>query len=246
MSLFHIARHEFRRIFVSPLAWAVLAIVQVILGLVFIELLLNYMQSASRFGGGGSVSHVVAGGLFGMAAVVLLLVMPLLTMRLFSEERGHGTLDLLLSAPASLTEIVLGKYLGLLGFLFIMLAITATMPFTLLLGTHLDIGRVLSGLLGLFLIMAAFGAAGLFVSTLTAQTTVAAVGSFGILLVLWLIRWAGHQHFPGAQVFTYLSIIHHYNHLLRGEFDSGDVAYYLLFIGTFLGLSLQRLDMERT
>lgn len=247
MNLFHIARHEFRRIFVSPLAWAVLAVVQVILGVMFSELVVGYLQNASRMGGGGgSVSQVVAGGLFGLAAVILLLVMPLLTMRLFSEERGQGTIDLLLSSPASLTEIVLGKYLGLLGFLLIMLAITAAMPFSLLLGTHLDIGRVCAGLLGLFLIMSAFGAAGLFVSTLTAQTTVAAVGSFGLLLLLWLLRWAGHQHFQGAAIFSYLSIIHHFNNLLKGEFDSSDVAYYLLFVATFLGLSMQRLDMERT
>jgi ABC-2 type transport system permease protein len=247
MTLIHIARHEFRRFFVSPLAWAVLAVVQIILAVVFIEAVVEYMRTAARLGGQGvSVSNVMSQGLFGLAAVVLLLVVPLLTMRLFSEERSTGTMDLLFSAPASLTDLVLGKFLGLLGFLVIMLAIIAAMPLSLLMGTHLDIGRIFAGLLGLLLIMAAFGAAGLFVSTLTAQPTVAAVGSFGLLLLLWLARWAGHQHFAGAEAFAWLSIIDHYNHLLKGEFNTGDIAYYLLFIGTFLGLSEQRLDMERT
>ncbi len=241
-----IARHEFHRYFSSPLAWSVLAVVQLILGLLFSELIFDYLSANPLTGGGGSVSGAVAGNLFSAATVVMLLVMPLLTMRLFSEERARGTIDLLLSAPASLTEIVLGKYLGLLAFVAIMLALAGVMPFTLLLGADLDIGRVLAGLLGLFLLVAAFGAAGLFVSTLTAQTTVAAVASFALLLVLWLVRWAGQQHFAGAAVWTYLSMIHHFNNFQQGEFDTSDAAYYLLFIFAFLGLSVQRLGMERT
>jgi ABC-2 type transport system permease protein len=241
-----IARHEFHRYFSSPLAWSVLAVVQLILGLLFSELIFDYLSANPLTGGGGSVAGAVAGNLFSAATVVMLLVMPLLTMRLFSEERARGTIDLLLSAPASLTEIVLGKYLGLLAFVAIMLALAGVMPFTLLLGADLDIGRVLAGLLGLFLLVAAFGAAGLFVSTLTAQTTVAAVASFALLLVLWLVRWAGQQHFAGAAVWTYLSMIHHFNNFQQGEFDTSDAAYYLLFIFAFLGLSVQRLGMERT
>jgi len=90
-------------------------------------------------------------------------------MRLFSEERRSGSLDLLLSAPASLTEIVLGKFFGLVGFMLVLLGLVALMPLSLAFATPLDLGRVAAGVLGLFLIMSAFGAAGLFMSSLTDQ-----------------------------------------------------------------------------
>ncbi len=171
--------------------------------------------------------------------------MPLLTMRLFSEERRTGSLDLLMSAPASLTEIVLGKFLGLTGFMMAILALIALMPLSLLPATALDLGRVAAGLMGLALIMCAFGAAGLFMSSLTDQPTVAAVGSFGLLLLLWLVHWVGYQEFAFSGVFHYLSLIGHYDSMLRGVFKSSDVIYYLLVTSVFLGLTVQRLDMER-
>jgi ABC-2 type transport system permease protein len=245
MKTLHIAQHELRRIFVSPLAWAVLAVVQLILGLVFVMTLVDFSQNPPMMDEPPGVSEIVGGSLFGFSAIVLLLVMPLMTMRLFSEERRSGTLDLLLSAPASLTEIVLGKYLGVLGFAVVMVALIGFMPLSLLPMTPLDLGRIAAGLLGLFLVMAAFGAAGLFMSSLTDQPTVAAVSSLGLLLLLWLVHWIGFQDFKFSAVFHYLSLIGHYDSMLRGVFETSDVIYYLLVIGFFLGLTVQRLDMER-
>jgi ABC-2 type transport system permease protein len=109
----------------------------------------------------------------------------------------------------------------------------------------LDLGRIAAGLLGLFLMMAAFGAAGLFVSSLTEQPTVAAVGSFGLLLLFWLVHWVGYQDFRFSAAFHYLSLIGHYDSMLSGAFETSDLAYYLLFIAVFIGLTVQRLDMER-
>src|SRR3546814_18818407 len=106
---FNIARVEWRRIFLSPLAWAVLAIVQFIVGFVFINLLLQYANEAAQ-GTDLGVSDVVAGSLYGFSTILLLLIMPLMTMRLFAEERQTGAITLLFSAPVSLTEIVLGKF----------------------------------------------------------------------------------------------------------------------------------------
>ena len=244
-TIFTIARAEMRRIFLSPLAWAVLAIVQLIVGFVFVNLLFDYARNAELGDQFTGVADYMGGGLYGFAIIVLLLVMPLMTMRLFAEERKNGSLTLLLSSPASLTEIVLGKFFGLAGFMLALLALLAAMPLALLPGTALDLGRIAAGLLGLFLIMLAFGAAGLFVSSLTREPTIAAVGGFGLLLLVWLMQILAYQEIPFAEVFGYLSLIGHFDNLRRGVFSTGDVAYYLLFTGLFLWLTVQRLDLER-
>jgi ABC-2 type transport system permease protein len=166
-------------------------------------------------------------------------------MRLFAEERKSGSLTLLLSSPASLPEIVLGKFLGLGSFMLAALALLALMPLTLEFGTQLDLGRIFAGLLGLLLMMSAFGAAGLFVSTLTKEPTIAAVVSFGLLLLIWLLQILGNQPGVLGQVFTYLSLIGHFESLRRGIFNSADVLYYCLFTGLFLWLAVLRLDAER-
>lgn len=240
-----IARHEVRRIFVSPLAWAVLAVSQVIFGYVFIGMLMQYLRNyemADQFTG---VSDYIGGGLYGTATIVLLLVMPLMTMRLFSEERKGNTLTLLFSAPVSLVDIVLGKFLGLLGFVAAMVLLLALMPAALLPAVHLDIGRLAAGLLGLFLITMSFGAAGIFISSLTREPTIAAIGSFGLLLLIWLLKMPAQYDNGLKDVFEYLSLISHYQDLISGLFASSDVVYYLLFTALFLWLTVQRLDMER-
>ena len=240
-----IARNELRRIFVSPLAWAVLAVVQLILGFVFINLLIDYARNADMGDQFTGVADYMGGGVYGLATIILLLVMPLMTMRLLSEDRRSGTLTLLLSSPTSLIEIVLGKFLGLVGFMLVLIVLLAIMPLSLMPGTDLDLGRVAAGLLGLLLMMLAFGSAGLFVSSLTREPTIAAVGGFGLLLLVWLTQILAYQDIPFAEVFGYLSLIGHFDALRRGLFDTGDVVYYLLFTAFFLWLTVQRLDLER-
>jgi ABC-2 type transport system permease protein len=241
-----IAARELRSLFLSPLAWSILGVVQFILAYLFLGQLDTYIAYQSQIAmmeNPPGVTEVIVVPLFSSATIILLLVIPLITMRLISEERRARTLPLLFSAPVSMSEIVLGKYLGILGFLAIMLGLITLMPLSLLsLGT-LDFGLLASNVLGLGLMLAAFAAAGLFMSTLTAQPTVAAVTSFGLLLLLWIINWAGE----GARqnVLAYLSLQSHYEALLKGLFNSSDVAYYLLFILTFLVLSIRRLDADR-
>jgi ABC-2 type transport system permease protein len=240
-----IARTEARRIFVSPLAWAVLFVLQLILGFVFASMLFDYARNEAMSDQYMGVADFIGGGLFGFATVLLLLVMPLMTMRLFAEERKSGSITLLFSAPASLIEIVLGKFLGLVTFMLATLALLALMPLTLLSGTHLDLGFIAAGLLGLFLIMLSFGAAGLFVSTLTREPTIAAVVSFGLLLLVWLVQILANQQNSFAPIFGYLSLIGHFESLRRGVFNTADVVYYLLFTVFFLWLAVLRLDIER-
>lgn len=249
MMVVSIAARELRSLFLSPLAWTILAVVELILAYMFfvqVDFFLQIQPRLPSMEGAPGLTEVVVAPTFGNAAIVLLLVVPLITMRLVSDELRNRTLSVLFSAPVSMTEIVLGKYLGVLTFLVIMLGLIALMPLSLLAGGTLDFGVFASGLLGLLLLLAGFAAVGLFMSTLTAQPTIAAVGSFGVLLLLWIVDWAGEGE-GGATggVLAYLSLLRHFEPLLKGAFNSSDVTYYLLLIATFIGLSIRRLDAYR-
>lgn len=241
-----IAGNEARRIFTSPLAWTVLAVVAAISGFIFINLLLSLQADPMALSDYIGVSDYISAGVFGFATLLFLLVMPLMTMRIFAEERKSGSLTLLMAAPVSLTQIVVGKFLGLCVFMAALLLILGVMPASLAFSTTLDYGRLAAGLLGMLLMLMAFGAAGLFVSTLTREPTIAAVGGFGLVLMFWLVDVLAYQDIPFAEIFREVSLIGHYENLRRGVFDTADVAYYLLFTGTFLWAAVQRLDMERS
>jgi len=254
MMAFTIAGRELRSLFLSPLAWSILAVVQLILAYMFLTQLDLFVALQSRLlgmAGAPGATEIIVAPLLGNAAVVLLLVVPMLTMRLVSEERRAQTLSLLFSAPLSMSEIVLGKFFGVMAFLLIMVLMIVLMPLSLLFGGSIDLGMLLAGVLGLVLLLASFAALGLFMSTLTEQPTIAAVSSFGVLLLLWIIDWAGGNASgsgsaaQASELFAYLSLLRHFESLLKGVFDSGDVIYYLLFVALFLGLSIRRLDADR-
>lgn len=241
--IFTIAARELRSLFLSFMAWAILAVVLGLLGYLFLRHIDTYLTYQSQLLGlpdPPGVTEVVVSTLFGNAAIVLLLVVPLVTMRTFTEERRTGTLALLYSAPLSMTEIVLGKYLGVLTFLGVVLLITALMPLALLAGGTLDFGLYGAGLLGLGLLLASFAAVGVFMSSLTHYPAVAAVGTFGVLLLSWLLD-LGDAHTGVAN----LSLLRHYEPFLRGVFDSADAVFHLLLITTFIVLTVRRLDADR-
>ena len=244
-----IAAKELRSLFLSPLAWSILGVLQFIFGYLFLgqlDLFLQIQPRLATMSDAPGLTEIVVAPMFTNAAIMLLLVMPLLTMRLISEEKRSGTLSLLISAPVSMTEIIIGKYLSIIAFIFIMLFFMALMPLSLLLGGNLDYGMVFSGFLALFLLLSSFTAVGLYMSTLTTQPTIAAISSFGLILLLWVIDWAsGFSTDTSGSVMHYLSILQHYQPLISGVFKSSDVTYYLLFIITFLGLSIRRLDADR-
>jgi len=247
MMVFTIAMRELRSLFLSPLAWAILVAVQVILAYFFLLYLDYFAQVQAQLNavpGAPGITDIVAAPLFASTAVVLLIVVPLLTMRLISEERRSQTLSLLFSAPVSMTEIIIGKYLGVMGFLGVILLLVCLMPLSLALGATLDYGMLFAGLLGLVLVIASFAAIGLYVSTLTAQPTVAAVTSFGALLLLWILDFASNSG-QSSELFSYISMLSHYQPMLQGLVNSSDLIYYGLFVGLFLVLSIRRLDADR-
>jgi len=191
------------------------------------------------------VTDIVVAPLMQVAAIILLMVMPLLTMRSIAEEKRNRSLTLLVSAPLSMTEIVLGKFAGLMLFVLVLVSMLMLMPLSLYLGTTPDSGKLLSIYLGMLLLLGAFSAIGLYLSSLTENQTIAAVGSFGILLMLWIIDWLSESVTSGQSLLAYLSLLGHHESLLEGVFDSSDIAYYLLLIAAFLGLTIRQLDRER-
>jgi len=248
MSCLTIAHRELRSLFLSPLAWTILGVVQLILAYMFLSQIDYYMLIQPRLAGleaAPGITDLIIAPLYGNAAVVLLLISPLISMRLISDERRNQTIPLLFSAPVSMTDIVLGKYLGMLAFNFILMLMISAMPLSLLAGGHLDMGKFLACMLGLGLLLSAFSALGLYMSSLSAQPGVAAVGSFGALLLLWIVDWAGSAGGQTSELFAYFSMLRHYENLLKGWVDTVDIAYFVLFIATFLVLSIRRLDNER-
>jgi len=242
MMAFTIAWRELLNLFLSPLAWVLLAVIQAVFAWLFLLQVQNFMLNPSGVEG---VTDRVSAYFYSTCSIIMLLVVPLLSMRLISEERRSGSLALLSSAPVRMSEVVLGKFLGLMGFLAVLVGISALMQLSLAVGTHLDYLKLMSCVLGLLLLLGAFAAAGLYMSTLTLQPVVAGISSFGLLLFLWIIGDMGRNGAAYSPVLRYLSLGGHYSAFLRGVFDSSDAIYYLLFMGAFLALSIRRLDSAR-
>ncbi len=250
-----IARREFGAMFLSPLAWIILAVVQVILGFMFLANLDNFVllqPQLIQLENTPGVTDIVVTPLMQVAAIILLMVMPLLTMRSLAEEKRNRTLALLISSPLSMAEIVLGKYLALILFIVVLISMLMLMPLALFFGTSPDIGKLVSIGLGMLLLLAAFAAIGLYLSSLTENQTIAAVSTFGALLMLWIIDWFGAtigNEMPIKiilrETLSYLSLLQHHLALLEGVFDTADIAYYLILITGFLVLTVRQLERER-
>jgi ABC-2 type transport system permease protein len=241
-----IAGRELRALFLSPLAWSLLGVAMIILAWMFLVQIESFMQLQPQLVAGASelgVTDLVIAPLFDSGAMVLLLLTPLLTMRLLSEEQRSGTLRLLFSAPISTAQIVLGKYLAMLGVFGLLLLLIALLPLSLLLGGTLDLGRLAATLLGMGLLLACYSAIGLFLSSLTGQPAVAAISSYGLLLFLWIVNLSGSEDRSG--LFEWLSLTSHYRPFLDGVVRSGDLAYFLLLIVASLLMAIHHLESRR-
>ena len=240
-----IAMKELRLLFGSPLAWVVLAFLQLMFAWVFLSRLRIYLQLQPQLAmtpSAPGVTELVAAPVFATASIMLLMVVPLLSMRLIAEERRNQTLPFLMSAPVSIGGIVLGKFVALLGFLLLAVALILLMSLSLYLGGRLDLGLIAVNALGLLLLCGTFAAVGLYLSCLTAQPLVAAVGTFAVLLALWLINISTND--PNS-VLHLLSLIKHFDSFAKGTLAVNDLAYYVALIALFLLLSIRRLDGDR-
>jgi ABC-2 type transport system permease protein len=250
MNMLTIAMRELRGLFLSPLAWSILAVVSFILAWLFLVQMELFLQLQPRIAGiedAPGITAIIIAPLADSASFVLMIFTPLLSMRLIADERRHRTLALLFSAPVSIRDIVLGKYLGLLGFLFVQWLLILLMPLSLLAGGSIDMGLMLTGMLGLLLMLASYAAIGTLMSSLTAQPIIAAITTLLVLLLLWVIDWGGStgQADKVSGLFSYLSIREHFTRMLKGVIDTRDVMYFLLLIGGCLVLTVRRLDNFR-
>jgi ABC-2 type transport system permease protein len=244
-----LALKEFRSLFLSPLAWVVLAVMQFLLARGFLERIGQFQETASFRGGQSDVPGVtdsIAAFVLG-DATLFLLILPLMTMRAIADERRNGTLPLLLSSPLSSTGLVLGKFAGLTLFNAVLCLMVFLMPLSLAAAAPLDWGKLAAGLLGLFLLLQAVAASGLFFSALTASPTLAAVGGYGLLLFLLLVQAVGGtgtgEHWRA--LLNELALMEHFVPFLKGLVRSRDVVYFLLFSGLFLALSVRRIEAGR-
>src|SRR5687768_2707496 len=188
--IFVVAHKELKILFGSPLAWVILALAQLVLTWVFLAHLDTFLEvqpQLIKLANPPGITESIVAPLFALAAIVLLMTTPLLTARLIAEERRNHTLPFLISAPISITDIVLGKFLGLMIFLSVVIALVAALSISLLAGGTLDFGLLLSNIIGLLLIAACFASLGLYVSCLSAQPAIAGAGTLGILLGLWVM-----------------------------------------------------------
>ncbi|TRX02603.1 ABC transporter permease subunit [Candidatus Methylobacter oryzae] len=248
MMILTIASREFRTLFLSPMAWTILAILQFILAFLFltqVEAFAELQPKLATIEGAPGLTDIIVPPLFGNAGIILLLVTPLLTMRLICEERRNKTLSLLLSAPISNIDVILGKYFGILGLLLLIIALITLMPLSLLSGAELDLGKLFANILGLLLLVSAFTAIGLFMSCIAGHPTIAAMGAFGMLLLLWILDWSAGMSDQRSELFAYLSMLKHFQNVQSGLISSADIGYFLLFIITFITLSIRSLDNDR-
>ena len=240
-----IALRELRSMFLSPLAWTVLAVPQLILAWSFfsqIDFFFGIQSQLATMPNAPGVTDLVVMPTYEIASIILLMITPLLTMRLISEEKRNGSITLLLSSPISMTEIVLGKFMGIVLFMLIFVIMISMMPLSLLMGTELDLGKLAAGMFALMLLLSAFSSAGLFLSSLTNNPVVAAISTFGLLLLLWIIS---NNAGDNTAALTQLSLLRHFAPMLRGLIDTADIAYFILFISTFLLLTIRQMDSQR-
>lgn len=240
-----IALRELRSLFVMPSTWLVFAVLQFILAWFFLNALqafLDFQPQLAQVANAPGVTVIIAAPLFNLVALLLMMLVPMFTMRLIAEERRNQTFALLLSSPLSVSQIVLGKFLGLLVFL---IALTATVPlmlYSLAPGTALDHGLLLSNYLGLLLLTASYISLGLYISSLTAQPVIAAIGAMAVLVGLWLADIGASA---ADSPWHFMSPLHHFQNFNTGLLDSGDTAFFVLFSATFLVLAMRRIHNNR-
>ncbi|CAH1385527.1 ABC transporter permease [Candidatus Nitrotoga sp. M5] len=240
-----IAHKEFRSLFVIPSTWFILAALQFIFAWfflarldAFIQVQAQLAQLANPFG----ATLAVAAPLFGTLALILMMLTPIFTMRLIAEERRNQTLTLLMSSPVSDCHIVLGKFIGLMILLSLIIASCSLMVLTLASGTQLDTGLLLTNGLGLILLAASYVALGLYVSSLTAQPVVAAIGTLAIFFGLWLMEVSAVDH---DNTWRALAPTSHFQSFNIGLLNSTDLLFFLLFSIAFLLLTIRRLHNNR-
>jgi len=248
---------EWRHYFGSPIAWVALFVWTMLFGIFFyfsfsffLEQSMRIAQQGMEYGGGMKISlnEYLIRPLFHNMAVVALFVAPMLTMRLFAEEKRQGTIELLATSPISDWQIVLGKFVAAsaLYALMILAGLVNVAGIWIYATSSPEWKPVVTGALGLFLLGACFLAMGTFVSTLTRNQIVAGILGFCLFLGMWTLGWADEPTAgPLMQAVAYLGVTTHLEDLVKGVVDVKDLVFYLSVIGFGLFLAHQSVESQR-
>lgn len=245
-----IARKELRQLFGSPIAYVALAMFFVIVGFLFFSLVGLYSLQVLQLQGTPppdfNPTRIIFTPLYQDITFVLILLVPVLTMRLVSEEDRAHTMELLATSPVTNTAIILGKYLAVVLLFLLLAAISAYMPLSLALIGRLDWGLLASTYVGLLLLGATFLAIGLFASTLNENQIVSAAIGFALLLIFWVLGFAQQASASSVQqVLSALSFATHFSNLSGGVIDTKDVLFFLSLAGFFLFLAVVALESRK-
>jgi ABC-2 type transport system permease protein len=248
MNVWTICRRELSSYFRSPIAYGVMTIFALVAGFFFYLATLAFVQQSVQSAMMGqsvpmNVNEYVVGPVLGNLSVIFLFLVPLITMRLFAEERRSGTMELLVTSPIRDIEIILGKWLAALVLFAALISISLVNMLTLFAYGTPDWHPMAVAFLGLLLQGGCILSIGMFASSLTKNQIVAGAVGFGICLLLFVLDWVSQfENSPLFQVLGYLGFATHYQSFARGIIDSKDVVYYISMI--VLGLFLTARSME--
>ena len=241
-NVFTICGKELKSYFTSPIAYLLMALFGLILGYFFASATIVFVNQGLRAQMGGqetpmNVGEWVIAPLLGNASVVGLFLIPLISMRLFAEEKRSGTIELLMTSPISDWEIIIGKWLGAMSMYLCVLGVSAINVALLFAYGQPDWRPILTGYLGLILQGGTVLAIGTFISTTTRNQIIAGAATFSVCLLLWVLSWVSSYNDAGwAQAVAYCSILTHFEPFSKGIIDTKDVVFYVsaIFLGLFL------------
>ncbi len=244
---------ELRSYFVSPVAYVVLTGFLLLGGWFFFNLLSRFnllLSLYTEFQAGAALqlnlNDFVIAPLMNNLSIILVILIPMITMRTFAEEKKGGTYELLLTSPLRTTEIVLGKFLASFVFICLMIGLTTIYPILLVVFGNPEVWVMAAGYLGLLLMATSFVAVGLFTSSVTENQIIAAVSGLVVMLLLYIIGWpaqsAGEVLGP---ILIYLSITDHFAELVKGIVDTRALVYFASLIGLSLFLTMRSVESLR-
>lgn len=248
-----IFEREMKSYFVAPIAYVVIALFIAIVGIFFYLILASFVQRCyeidlyaqqwQQTAPPLNLHEWVTRPFFGNVETIALMILPLITMKLFAEEKKNGTIELLQTSPITTAQLVLGKYAAAVALYLMMLAITLVYMLFLFLYGKPEIAQIFSGYLGMWLIGSSYLAIGLLFSTFSDNQIVAAVSTIAVILMFWAIGWVTDFLSPAVgKFFGQLSLIEHFEDFEKGVIDSKHIVFYLSFI--FMGLFLSYVSLE--
>jgi ABC-2 type transport system permease protein len=244
-----IADKELRSYFASPIAYILIGFFLLPFGVFFYLYLATFVKQSlqmAQFGGAMNVNQQVIRYVLQNASVIILFIMPMITMRTYSEEKRSGSIELLLTSPVTDVEIILGKFFGALGLYVAMLAVTLLYMAILFVYGNPEWRPLVAAYLGLLLMGGAFISIGLLISSTTNNQIVAGVVTFVVFLLFWIVGWFADTAGPTVGPITsWLSITEHFDDFSKGIIDTKHVLYYLTLITFGLFLTAKSVDTER-